>query len=131
MRAVANNQESSNLVGIRVGASSSSAGVWPPRSPCWPPPCWRRRWPHRHPDARPVPAGLGGRRARRARLARRRRGRRTHHRPRQSAPRRLRTSIGSIDLRPDMLYPVMLVILLGVLLFRPAGLFGTEKVERV
>ena len=31
----------------------------------------------------------------------------------------------------DMLFPVMLVILLGVLLLRPSGLFGTEKVERV
>lgn len=31
----------------------------------------------------------------------------------------------------DMLFPVMLVILLGVLLLRPAGLFGTERVERV
>jgi len=30
-----------------------------------------------------------------------------------------------------MLFPVMLVVLLSVLLFRPAGLFGTEKVERV
>ena len=40
-------------------------------------------------------------------------------------------SIGSVTLTPDMLYPVMLVILLGVLLFRPTGLFGSEKVERV
>ncbi len=40
-------------------------------------------------------------------------------------------TIGSISLTADMLYPVMLVILLGVLLFRPAGLFGSEKVERV
>jgi len=40
-------------------------------------------------------------------------------------------SIGSIELTPDLLYPVMLVILLGVLLFRPTGLFGSEKVERV
>ena len=31
----------------------------------------------------------------------------------------------------DMLFPVMLVILLVVLLFRPSGLFGTERVERV
>jgi branched-chain amino acid transport system permease protein len=31
----------------------------------------------------------------------------------------------------DMLFPVMLVLLLGVLIFRPAGLFGTERVERV
>jgi branched-subunit amino acid ABC-type transport system permease component len=30
-----------------------------------------------------------------------------------------------------MLFPVMLVILLVVLLFRPSGLFGTERVERV
>jgi len=29
------------------------------------------------------------------------------------------------------LFPVMLVILLVVLLFRPSGLFGTERVERV
>ncbi len=40
-------------------------------------------------------------------------------------------SIGSITLTSDMLFPVMLVILLGVLLFRPAGLFGSENVERV
>jgi branched-chain amino acid transport system permease protein len=31
----------------------------------------------------------------------------------------------------DMLLPVMLVILLAVLLLRPSGLFGTERVERV
>lgn len=31
----------------------------------------------------------------------------------------------------DMLFPVMLVILLVVLLLRPSGLFGTERVERV
>jgi branched-chain amino acid transport system permease protein len=31
----------------------------------------------------------------------------------------------------DMLMPVMLVILLGVLLLRPSGLFGSERVERV
>jgi branched-chain amino acid transport system permease protein len=31
----------------------------------------------------------------------------------------------------DMLFPVMLVILLGVLLLRPSGLFGSERVERV
>jgi branched-chain amino acid transport system permease protein len=31
----------------------------------------------------------------------------------------------------DMLFPVMLVILLVVLLFRPSGLFGSERVERV
>jgi branched-chain amino acid transport system permease protein len=31
----------------------------------------------------------------------------------------------------DMLMPVMLVILLVVLLFRPSGLFGSERVERV
>lgn len=40
-------------------------------------------------------------------------------------------SIGSVTLTSDMLYPVMLVILLGILLFRPTGLFGSEKVERV
>ena len=40
-------------------------------------------------------------------------------------------SIGSVELTPDLLYPVMLVILLAVLLFRPTGLFGSEKVERV
>ena len=37
--------------------------------------------------------------------------------------------IGFLDV--SMLFPVMLVILLGVLLLRPAGLFGTERVERV
>ncbi len=31
----------------------------------------------------------------------------------------------------DMLFPVMLVILLAVLLIRPSGLFGSERVERV
>ncbi len=31
----------------------------------------------------------------------------------------------------DMLFPVMLVILLVVLLLRPSGLFGSERVERV
>jgi branched-chain amino acid transport system permease protein len=31
----------------------------------------------------------------------------------------------------DMLFPVMLVILLAVLLVRPSGLFGSERVERV
>lgn len=40
-------------------------------------------------------------------------------------------SIGSIEISSDMLFPVMLVILLGVLIFRPSGLFGSEKVERV
>ncbi len=39
--------------------------------------------------------------------------------------------IGYVDFLSDMLFPVMLVILLAVLLLRPAGLFGTEKVERV
>ena len=40
--------------------------------------------------------------------------------------------VGYVDfLGADMLFPVMLVILLGVLLLRPSGLFGTEKVERV
>jgi branched-chain amino acid transport system permease protein len=40
--------------------------------------------------------------------------------------------VGYVDfLGADMLFPVMLVILLGVLLLRPAGLFGTERVERV
>lgn len=34
-------------------------------------------------------------------------------------------------LGPVMLFPVMLVVLLGVLLFRPAGLFGTQEVVRV
>ena len=37
--------------------------------------------------------------------------------------------IGFLDV--SMLFPVMLVILVGVLLLRPAGLFGTERVERV
>ena len=39
--------------------------------------------------------------------------------------------IGYVDFLSDMLFPVMLVVLLAVLLLRPAGLFGTEKVERV
>ena len=39
--------------------------------------------------------------------------------------------IGYVGFLSDMLFPVMLVVLLSVLLFRPAGLFGTEKVERV
>ncbi len=40
--------------------------------------------------------------------------------------------VGYVDfLGADMLFPVMLVILLGVLLLRPSGLFGSEKVERV
>jgi branched-chain amino acid transport system permease protein len=34
-------------------------------------------------------------------------------------------------LNVSMLFPVMLVILLGVLLLRPSGLFGSERVERV
>jgi len=40
-------------------------------------------------------------------------------------------SVGYVSWLDGMLYPVMLVILLCVLLFRPAGLFGTERVERV
>ena len=36
-----------------------------------------------------------------------------------------------VDYWQQQAYPVMLVILLGVLLFRPTGLFGSEKVERV
>ncbi len=40
-------------------------------------------------------------------------------------------SVGYVSWLNGMLFPVMLVILLGVLLFRPAGLFGTERVERV
>lgn len=40
--------------------------------------------------------------------------------------------VGYVDfLGADMLFPVMLVILLVVLLLRPAGLFGSERVERV
>lgn len=40
--------------------------------------------------------------------------------------------VGYVDfLGADMLFPVMLVILLVVLLFRPSGLFGSERVERV
>lgn len=39
--------------------------------------------------------------------------------------------IGYVEFLSDMLFPVMLVVLLAVLLLRPAGLFGTEKVERV
>jgi len=40
--------------------------------------------------------------------------------------------VGYVDfLGADMLFPVMLVILLAVLLLRPAGLFGSERVERV
>jgi branched-chain amino acid transport system permease protein len=40
--------------------------------------------------------------------------------------------VGYVDfLGADMLFPVMLAILLGVLLLRPSGLFGSEKVERV
>ena len=40
--------------------------------------------------------------------------------------------VGYVDfLGADMLMPVMLVILLGVLLVRPSGLFGSERVERV
>lgn len=40
-------------------------------------------------------------------------------------------SVGYVSWLNGMLFPVMLVILLGILLFRPAGLFGTERVERV
>lgn len=40
--------------------------------------------------------------------------------------------VGYVDfLGADMLLPVMLAILLAVLLLRPSGLFGTERVERV
>ncbi len=39
--------------------------------------------------------------------------------------------IGYVSFLSDMLFPVMLVVLLGVLIFRPSGLFGTEKVVRV
>ncbi len=40
--------------------------------------------------------------------------------------------VGYVDfLGADMLMPVMLVILLTVLLVRPSGLFGSERVERV
>jgi branched-chain amino acid transport system permease protein len=39
--------------------------------------------------------------------------------------------IGYVDWLSDMLFPVLLVVLLAVLLFRPSGLFGTERVERV
>ncbi len=39
--------------------------------------------------------------------------------------------IGYVDFLAEMLFPVMLVVLLGVLLLRPSGLFGTENVERV
>ena len=40
--------------------------------------------------------------------------------------------VGYVDfLGADMLFPVMLLILLVVLLLRPAGLFGSERVERV
>jgi branched-chain amino acid transport system permease protein len=40
--------------------------------------------------------------------------------------------VGYVDfLGADMLFPVMLVILLIVLLLRPSGLFGSERVERV
>lgn len=40
-------------------------------------------------------------------------------------------SVGYVSWLNGMLFPVMLLILLGILLFRPAGLFGTERVERV
>jgi branched-chain amino acid transport system permease protein len=40
--------------------------------------------------------------------------------------------VGYVDfLGADMLFPVMLVVLLGTLIFRPSGLFGSAKVERV
>jgi branched-chain amino acid transport system permease protein len=40
--------------------------------------------------------------------------------------------VGYVDfLGADMLFPVMLVILLGILIFRPTGLLGSEKVQRV
>ena len=39
--------------------------------------------------------------------------------------------IGYAENLATMLFPVMLVILIAVLLLRPAGLFGSEKVERV
>jgi branched-chain amino acid transport system permease protein len=39
--------------------------------------------------------------------------------------------IGYVGFLSSMLFPVMLVVLIGVLLLRPAGLFGTEKVVRV
>ena len=39
--------------------------------------------------------------------------------------------IGYVSWLSDMLFPVMLVVLLAVLLIRPSGLFGTEKVVRV
>lgn len=39
--------------------------------------------------------------------------------------------IGYVDFLAEMLFPAMLVLLLGVLLIRPSGLFGTEQVERV
>ena len=40
--------------------------------------------------------------------------------------------VGYVDfLGADMLMPVMLVILLVILLLRPSGLFGSERVERV
>jgi branched-chain amino acid transport system permease protein len=40
--------------------------------------------------------------------------------------------VGYVDfMGADMLFPVMLVILLAVLLLRPSGLFGSERVERV
>jgi branched-chain amino acid transport system permease protein len=40
--------------------------------------------------------------------------------------------VGYVDfLGSVMLFPVMLVILLVVLLLRPSGLFGSERVERV
>ena len=118
MRAVANNQESSNLVGIRTGfililgwGLLGSIAVLAAAM-------LRRRGPHGLPDARTVPAGVGGRRARWSRstvgavvgglivgLV-------------QAFLTGYHPSIGSVELTPDLLFPVMLVILLGVLLFR-------------
>ncbi len=40
-------------------------------------------------------------------------------------------SVGYVSWLNGMLFPVMLVILLATLLLRPVGLFGTERVERV
>ena len=127
MRAVANNQESSNLVGIRVGRILVLGWGLPVRSPSWRRPARADRRSHRLADARTVPAGVGGRRARWARLARRRRGRRS-----RSSGSSKRSSVGytvdrSVELTPDLLYPVMLVILLGVLLFRPPDCSAPRK----
>lgn len=40
-------------------------------------------------------------------------------------------SVGYVSWLNGLLFPVMLAVLLLTLLFRPAGLFGTERVERV